>query len=88
MAKLCSSAAGASPVHVVPAGGAVFSRRLFLDASLAVVAGATMGPEVSAKETSPSRAVKRLAPASEALAFLSLEDASALLRTKKYRRLS
>jgi aspartyl-tRNA(Asn)/glutamyl-tRNA(Gln) amidotransferase subunit A len=83
MTKSCSPVAGASPVHAAPAGGAVFSRRTFLDTSLAAVAGAIIGPEVSAKETSPSSAAQRFAPPSEALAFLSMEDASALLRTKK-----
>ena len=68
---------------VVPDGGAVFTRRTFLDASLAAVAGAIMGPEASAKEVSPSSPGQEFAPPSEALAFLSIERASALIRTKK-----
>ena len=67
----------------VPQGGAVFTRRTFLDASLAAVAGAIMGPEAGAKEVSPLSAGQHLAPASETLAFLSIERASALIRTKK-----
>jgi len=42
-----------------------------------------MGPGAGAKEVSPSNAAQQLAPASEALAFLSLERASALIRTKQ-----
>jgi len=83
MTNSCKPVARASPVNAVPAGGAVFSRRTFLDASLAAVAGAMMGPEASAKEVSPSSAGQQSAPPSEALAFLSIENASALVRAKK-----
>lgn len=75
--------AGASAVHAVPTDAAVLSRRTFLDASLAAAAGAIMGAEVSAKETSRSSAAQQLPAPSEALAFLSIDDASILLKTKK-----
>ncbi len=42
-----------------------------------------MGPESSAMEVSFSGAGQQFAPSSEALAFLSIERASALIRTKK-----
>src|SRR5271155_1617399 len=75
--------ARASAVMAAPEGGAVFTRRTFLDGSLAAVAGAIMGPEASTKEVSPSSAGQQFAPPSEELAFLSLEGASALIRAKK-----
>jgi aspartyl-tRNA(Asn)/glutamyl-tRNA(Gln) amidotransferase subunit A len=75
--------ADTSPAHAALGGGTVFSRRTFLDASLVAVAGAIMGPEISAKPPSPSSAASRFAPPSEALAFLSMEEASVLLRTKR-----
>jgi aspartyl-tRNA(Asn)/glutamyl-tRNA(Gln) amidotransferase subunit A len=79
----CRLVASAPPVNAVPAGGAVFSRRTFLDASLASVVGAIMGSQAGAKEAASTGADPRLAPSSEALAFLSIERASALVRTKK-----
>ncbi len=42
-----------------------------------------MGSQASAKETANTSADSRLAPSSEALAFLSIEGASALIKTKK-----
>ena len=42
-----------------------------------------MGSKASAKETANTSADSRLAPSSEALAFLSIESASALVKTKK-----
>src|SRR5262249_52403314 len=73
-----------SAVHAAPAREAVFSRRTFLDASLTAVAGAIMGSQVSAEEPpSSSGAAQQSAPRSEALAFLSIKDASVLLRAKK-----
>src|SRR3984885_6982038 len=42
-----------------------------------------MGSQAGAKEAASTGADPRLAPSSEALAFLSIEHASALIRTKK-----
>jgi len=67
----------------VPEGGAVFTRRTFLDASLAAVVGAMMGSQAGAKEAAITGGGTNLAPSREALAFLSIERASALIRTKK-----
>jgi aspartyl-tRNA(Asn)/glutamyl-tRNA(Gln) amidotransferase subunit A len=67
----------------VPEGGAVVTRRTFLDASLAAVAGAIMGSQAGAKEAANTRGGTGLALSTEALAFLSIERASALIRTKK-----
>jgi aspartyl-tRNA(Asn)/glutamyl-tRNA(Gln) amidotransferase subunit A len=58
------------------------SRRTFFDVSLAAVAGAIMGPNASAGEPSPSIATELTTPPSEHLAFLSIEEASALLRKR------
>src|ERR1035441_7641196 len=71
------------PVMAVPEGGAVVTRRTFLDASLAAVAGAIMGSQAGAKEAANTRGGTGLALSTEALAFLSIERASALIRTKK-----
>ena len=70
----------ATPVR---AGDEVISRRTFIDASLAGVAGATLGPRAAAEEGSPANAVERIAPPSDALAFLTVQSASALVRAKK-----
>jgi len=42
-----------------------------------------MGSQASAKETANTSADSRLAPSSEALAFLNIESASALIKTRK-----
>jgi aspartyl-tRNA(Asn)/glutamyl-tRNA(Gln) amidotransferase subunit A len=50
---------------------------------LVTVAGAIMGSQASAQEIATTSADSRSAPSSEALAFLSIESASALVKTKK-----
>lgn len=72
-----------SPAMAESAGGAGFSRRTFLDASLAGVAGAMLGPRTYAMEASAASAVQPIAPPSDALAFLSIQDASALVKARK-----
>ena len=72
-----------SRVIALPAGDPVVSRRTFVDASLAGVVGVMLEPRARAKEGSPATAVPPNAPASDALAFLSIQDASTLVRAKK-----
>src|SRR5579859_8069346 len=72
-----------SPVIAVSADDPIVSRRTFLDASLAGAVGVMLGSRARATDGAPSTAVLRNAPASDALAFLSIQDASALVRTKK-----
>ena len=72
-----------SPVITVSANDPVVSRRTFLDASLAGVVGVMLGSQARATDGSPSTPVPRNAPASDALAFLSIQDASELVRAKK-----
>jgi aspartyl-tRNA(Asn)/glutamyl-tRNA(Gln) amidotransferase subunit A len=77
------SPARAGPVAAVPEGGTVLTRRKFLDASLATAVGAIVGSRANSKERVNTSADSRLAPSSEALAFLNIESASTLIKTKK-----
>jgi len=61
----------------------VCSRRTFLDASLAGVVGLLVGQESRPKEGSPVTTVQQITPRSDELTFLSIQDASALVRAKK-----
>jgi aspartyl-tRNA(Asn)/glutamyl-tRNA(Gln) amidotransferase subunit A len=72
-----------SPAKAMSAGESAFSRRTFLEASLSGVAGMMLGPRTSAMEDSAASLVQPIAPPSEALAFLSIQSASALVRTKQ-----
>jgi aspartyl-tRNA(Asn)/glutamyl-tRNA(Gln) amidotransferase subunit A len=59
------------------------SRRAFLDASLSSVAGLALGVDARAATVSPASPDHRLTQAADALAFLSVQDASALVRAGK-----
>ena len=72
-----------SRVIALSAGDRVVSRRTILDASVAGVVGVMLAPRARAKEGSPAKAIPRNPLASDALAFLSIRDASALVRAKK-----
>jgi aspartyl-tRNA(Asn)/glutamyl-tRNA(Gln) amidotransferase subunit A len=64
-------------------GGASLSRRSFLDASLISIAGLMLGLEEGAAAVSQSSARGRPAYPAGDLAFLSVQEASALVRSKK-----
>src|ERR1700681_2112801 len=59
------------------------SRRSFLDASLAGVAGLALGLDAGAASPPAQRPDHRLPQETDVLAFLSVQEASALVRTRK-----
>jgi aspartyl-tRNA(Asn)/glutamyl-tRNA(Gln) amidotransferase subunit A len=66
-----------------PMRAATLSRRSFLDASLASVAGLVLGLDARAATASSASPDHRLAQATDALGFLSVQEASALIRARK-----
>ena len=71
-----------SPSPAVPDSGSAVSRRSFLDTSLASAAWVVMGPQPHAAASAPSDSARQAAIPSEALAFLTLADASARVRDR------
>ena len=71
------------PTSSAPTGGAGLSRRSFLDASLASVAGLVLGLHERAATASSASPGRQSAPLPDALPFLNVEEASALVRAKK-----
>ena len=66
-----------------PMRAATLSRRSFLDASMASVAGLVLGLDARAAIVSSASPDHLLAQATDVLAFLSVQEASALIRAKK-----
>ena len=78
-----ASASPASPPSTTPMRVASLSRRSFLDASLAGVAGLVLGFDARAVPISFASPDHRVAQATDALAFISVQEASALVRASK-----
>jgi aspartyl-tRNA(Asn)/glutamyl-tRNA(Gln) amidotransferase subunit A len=72
-----------APVIASSAGVSGVSRRTFLDESLTGVVGLLLGAPAHPKDVSSATPVQGTAPGSDGLAFLSIQDASALVRAKK-----
>jgi hypothetical protein len=71
------------PTTLAPSGVMGLSRRSFLDSSLASIAGLVLASHVRAAMASSASPVGGSAPPSDGLAFLSVEEASALVKSKK-----
>jgi aspartyl-tRNA(Asn)/glutamyl-tRNA(Gln) amidotransferase subunit A len=83
MSTLVSAEKPTPPVGPAYASEQVYSRRRFLDVSLAGVAALTLGSNACADEEPPPKPGGRSARVSDALEFLDIERASALIRAKK-----